>query len=141
MRWDDLLRFDAQIGNIGQTLTVRATSYGLAATSAPTESITFNGGTERELVPGYLNARRDSNDVLVSWQGVGRLGSGAHAVQGSRFAGYRVTVTDGTNSVVTDTAAQSHTQDVTGWSSPVTVRVSQVNALAGAGPYAEVSVI
>lgn len=137
---ETLALFGANVSDVGRTLTLRATSFGLTTDDATVQAITFNGGTQRELAPGYVSARRSGTDLVIDWQGVGRLGSGATAVHGARFAGYRVTVTDGSNTVVTDTAAQTLTQGVSGWSSPITVRVAQRNDLAGVGPHTEVSI-
>jgi len=130
----------AELLDLGRTLTFRATSFGLTVADATIVAITYAGVMQIERQPGYVAVRRDGTSVVIDWQGVGRLGGGAQAAHGVRFAGYRVTVTDGANEVITDTVSLTHTQSVSGWSSPITVRVAQRNDMTGAGPYTEVSI-
>lgn len=88
---------------------------------------------------GYLTARLDGTDAVIEWQGVGRLGAGAQAAHGARFAGYRVSFNDGSSpNLSVDTTAQTLTQDVSGFSLPITITVQQLNDLTGPGPRSEV---
>lgn len=134
-----LLALPANLTDIGRTLTFRATSFGAAVGDATVVSMTYTGRSQIEREVGYLAAHRTGSSMVVSWQGVGRLGSGAQAAHGQHFAGYRVTYDDGTNpAVVVDTDDQAHTQDVSALGSPVTISVQQLNDLTGAGPAVEV---
>jgi hypothetical protein len=129
------------ITDIGRTLTFRATSFGTSPETGTVVSLVFRGNTQVERRVGYLSARRvDANNMLVTWQGVGRLGGGAAVAQGSRFAGYRVVFDDGDTELEIDTQAQSLTQDVSSLSSPINIRVYQLNDLTGEGPAAEVTI-
>src|SRR5690606_1223925 len=117
------------------------TSFGASPETGTVVSLVFRGNTQVERRVGYLSARRvDANNMLVTWQGVGRLGGGANVAQGARFAGYRVVFDDGDTELEIDTQAQSLTQDVSSLSSPINIRVYQLNDLTGEGPAAEVTI-
>lgn len=129
----------ASITDIGRTMTFRATSFGTPSDSGTVLSMVYVGRSQTEREVGYLAAHRDGSNAVVSWQGVGRLGSGASAVHGARFAGYRVTFDDGIlAAVVVDTALETLTQDVSALGAPLTISVVQLNDLTGAGPSTEV---
>jgi hypothetical protein len=137
----NVLAFEpASVTDIGRTLTFRATSLGEATDTGTVVSMVYAGRCQIERKPAYLQVERDGNDLKVSFQGVGRLGGGATAIHGSFFTGYRVTFDDGADQIVVNTVEQSVTQDVSALSSPVTVRVQQINSLTGAGPSIEVIV-
>lgn len=131
----------ASLADIGRALTFRATSFGEPVETGIVVTMTFNGQSQIEREPAYLMAHRDGSDMVVSWQGVGRLGSGAAVVHGARFAGYRVTFDDGAIEQVVDTDDQDLTHDVTALGSPITISVSQLNDLTGAGPSIEVIIV
>lgn len=127
------------IADLGRTLTFRATSFGTSTDLGTVVSLVFEGRSQIERQVGYLSARRlDANNVEVTWQGVGRLGGGASVAHGVRFAGYRVIFDDGSTELEIDTQNQSITQNVSTLSSPITIRVFQLNDLTGEGPAAEV---
>lgn len=129
------------ITDIGRTLTFRATSFGTSPETGTVVSLVFRGNTQVERRVGYLSARRiDASNVHVTWQGVGRLGGGANVAQGARFAGYRVVFDDGNTELEIDTQNQEITQDISSLSSPVQIRVYQLNDLTGEGPAAEVTI-
>lgn len=130
----------SSIADIGRTITFRATSFGAPTDSGTVTSFVYAGRSQIEREPAYLSAHEDGANIVASWQGVGRLGGGSAVAQGARFTGYRVRFTDGVSTITVDTASQEVTQDVSSLSSPVTVRVTQVNALTGEGPAIEVIV-
>ena len=103
-------------------------------------SVIFTGQSQVERRPAYLQARRDGTDVVASWQGVGRLGGGANVAMGVQFAGYTVTITDGTTTQAHDTADTSYTGSLAAFTGPITVRVHQRNNLTGPGPNIEVTI-
>jgi hypothetical protein len=136
-----VLAFEAaSVTDIGRTLTFRATSLGEATDTGTVVDMEYVGRAQVEREAAYLSAERDGSDIDVSFQGVGRLGGGATAIHGAFFTGYRVTFDDGADQIVVNTVEQSVTQDVSSLSSPVTVRVQQINSLTGAGPSIEVNV-
>lgn len=125
---------------LGQTLTFRATSIGRPVSEGSIVSVGFTGQSQTDHAPAYLQARRDGANLVSSWQGVGRLGAGVRVAQGAYFAGYRVTLTDGSVSETHDTATPSLTTSLAAFSSPVTVRVQQRNQITGVGPGIEVTI-
>lgn len=132
----------ASITDIGRQITLRATSFGTSVDTGTVVTFTFEGRTQIERAVGYLMARRDGANMVVTWQGVGRLGGGGAVAHGVRFAGYKVTFSDGVNpSIVVETDAQELTQNVSSLSSsPITISVVQQNDLTGDGPSTEVIV-
>lgn len=128
------------VADIGRTITLRATTFGAATDTGTVVTLQFEARTQIERPVGYLSAVRDGSDLIVEWQGVGRLGGGGAVVHGARFAGYRVTFSDGVSEIEVDTAAQTVTQDVSALGSPVTVSVQQLNDFTGAGPAVEVTI-
>ena len=128
----------AGLTDIGRTFTFRATSFGTTVDSGTVVSMIYAGRSQIEREAAYLAAHRDGSSAVVSWQGVGRLGAGITTAHGARFAGYRVTFDDGVTEETVDTDAETLTHDVSGFGSPITISVAQLNDLTGAGPEIEV---
>lgn len=135
-----LLGFEPlSLTDLGRELTFRATTSG-DTTSTVNTDLTFEGHTQVEYPVSYLAAERDGDDVIVTWQGTPRLGSGSSVAHGANFAGYRVTFSDGVDEIEVSTVATTATQDVSTLMTPITVSVVQLNSLTGAGPSQEVTV-
>jgi hypothetical protein len=130
----------ADLSYLMRDITLRATSFGMTADEGTVVTFSFTGQSQTEYKPAYLSARRAGTDIHASWQGVGKLGSGARVAQGAYFTGYHVTATDGSATISLDTNQQEATVDASGLSGPVTLSVSQHNQLTGYGPAAEVTV-
>lgn len=131
----------ASIADISRTFTFRATSFGDTVDNATITTMTYAGISQTEREVGYLQARRDGTDAVVSWQGIGRLGGGAQVAQGARFTGYRVRFEgsdSGDTTIVVDTTNQAIMQDVSTLTAPVRIVVVQLNSLTGEGPETEV---
>ncbi len=128
----------AELVMLDRPVTVRATSLGTDNETIVT--LTFTGESQVERMPAYLQARRDGSNVVASWQGVGRIGGGTHVAMGQHFAGYRVTLTDGTTTQAHDTAESEFTGSLSAFSGQVTVSVQQRNNLTGLGPAIEVTI-
>lgn len=122
---------DAEVFELGRTLTFRATSFGTS--NAQTQSAAFTGRTQIERAPAYLRARRSGGNLIITWQGVGRLGGGSQVRQGQHFTGYRVTI----NGTAHTTTNQSFI--ITEPAGAATITVQQVNSITGAGPAAQVT--
>lgn len=136
---EDLTAVPASVTDLGRTLTFRATSFGAATDTGTVVSMVYSGRSQIEREVGYLAARRDGADAIVSWAGVGRLGASGSAAQGARFEGFRVTFDDGVlPPIVVDTALDTLTQDVSSLGAPLTIGVVQLNGITGAGPSSEV---
>lgn len=117
----------AGLVQLGRTLLFRVTSVNSSENQIYT--YTFNGVGQIERAVGYLKAARDGGgNIVITWQGVGRLGGGAQAGTGLNFAGYRVDV----NGTITDTPNQTLT--VVDPGGAITIHVYQLNTQTGAGP-------
>lgn len=137
---DTAMFIPAELSWLGRDLTFRATTFGRPIDEATIITVTFTGQSQVERRPAYLQARRDGANAVISWQGVGRLGGGAHVAMGAYFSGYVVTLTDGTTTQTHDTANNTLTASLSAFVGPVTVRVQQRNQLTGLGPHIEVTI-
>lgn len=130
----------AELSWLNRTLTFRATSSGRPVDEATITSVVFTGQSQVERQPAYLQARRDGSDIVASWQGVGRLGGGANVAMGVQFAGFRVTLTDGSVTQTFDQLTQTITTPLSAFAGPITVRIQQRNNFTGLGPAIEVTI-
>lgn len=137
---DTAMFIPAELSWLGRDLTFRATTFGRPIDEATVITVTFTGQSQVERRPAYLQARRDGTNAVISWQGVGRLGGGAHVAMGAYFQGYRVTLTDGITTQTHDTTANALTTSLSAFAGPVTIRVQQRNQITGLGPYIEVTI-
>lgn len=137
---DTAMFIPAELAWLEQDLTFRAITFGRPVDEATIVTVPFTGQSQVERRPAYLQARRDGADAVISWQGVGRLGGGAHVAMGAHFAGYRVTLTDGSTTQTHDTEANALTTSLSAFSGPVTVTVQQRNNFTGLGPDIEVTI-
>lgn len=120
---------DAELYMLGQTLTFRATTFG--SSESQLTSAVFTGRSQGERQPAYLAATRQGGQLVISWQGVGRLGGGARVRMGAHFTGYKVTV-NGSSTVV-----QQETYSLADPGPNAVIRVCQTNTFTGDGPFAE----
>lgn len=111
---------------LGRNLTFRVTSLG-ADVQSSVFTVPFVGRSQIERQPAYLSAVRSGGDIIITWQGVGRLGGGSRIGMGAFFDGYRVTV----NGTLYTTTAQTLTVTLGG---AATITVQQVNRITGIGP-------
>lgn len=126
----DLAFVDAELFELNRPLTFRVTSFGLD--DGPVTTVAFIGRSQIERQPAYIRTRRSGGDIIVSWQGVGRLGGGASVGMGAYFTGYRVTL----GATTVDTTARTVTIPYTAG----TLSVRQLNQITGPGPAITVSV-
>src|SRR5690606_14003645 len=136
---DTAMFIPAELAWLGRDLTFRATTLGRPIDEATIITVTFTGQSQVERRPTYLQARRAGTNAVISWQGVGRLGAGAHVAMGAYFQGYRVTLTDGATTQTHDTANNTLTAALSAFPGPVTIRVQQRNQITGLGPHIEVT--
>lgn len=127
----DIVFVPAALYQLGRTLTFRATSIGA---DAPSDSLTMAlvGNSQRERQPAYLHAVRSGADLIVTWQGVGRLGGGATIGMGAFFTGYRVTLGGNTYNTTERTLTIPYAAG--------TLSVRQVNSITGVGPVLSLTV-
>lgn len=125
-----LFFIEAEVFELGRTLTFRSTSFG--STESHTQSAVFTGMSQRERRVSHLRAHRKDGQVDIDWFGVGRIGGGSNARQGVSFIGFRVTI-NGSSQMI-----QDNHLSVSDPGGPVTIRVAQVNSLTGDGPVSEI---
>jgi len=86
-----LIYRQVELYDLGRESLFRATSVG-ADTTEETQAVTYIARSQIEPSPSYLRARRyrDGIDqkVIVTWQGVGRLGGGGRVGMGQYFSGF-----------------------------------------------------
>lgn len=128
-----------QLSYLGRSITVRATSLNGSDSDVTTTTFTYTGQSQVEYPVAYLAARRSGTTGIVSWQGVGKLGAGASVAMGVHFAGYLVTLTDGTTTQQVNVALQTYSFDLSVFSGPITATVQAVNGLTGNGPATQVT--
>jgi hypothetical protein len=126
----------AQSAWIGQSLTHRPVSFDQSPEEAAAQTDVYVGRSQREWPVAYLTLARDGSDVVTaSWTPRHRFGTEDAPVASINFQGYRVTLDDGVLPAVTfDTATAGFTYDASALGSPLTVSVSALNRITGAGP-------
>lgn len=132
---EDMTVVPAQSAWIGQTLTHRAPSFEQAAEVAAEQDMTYFGRSQIEWPVASLTLARDGSDVITgSWWPRHRLGTDDAPVASINFQGYRVTISDGSLSASFDQTSNLLNYDASAMADPVTVTVSSLNRITGAGP-------
>ena len=130
----------AQSAWIGQELTNRAVSFEETPEAGMVETITYAGRSQLEWPVAYLSVDRDGADVLTgSWTPRHRFGTEDAPVASINFQGYRVTLSDGVDTVSFDGLTPDFTYDASAMTSPVTVSLSSLNRITGPGPATSVN--
>lgn len=128
---------------IGRTLDLRAVTIGTVSDNNPSIQVVFSPArSQTEWVPVQFAGTRDtSNNIVISWVGQGRRGSNMNASNSQFFQHYMVTITKGSSSVVYTTinqtfpySASQQTIDFGSATGTLTLSISAVNLLTGAGP-------
>lgn len=125
-----------QSGWIGTDLTHRAVSNGQSPEGADEQTLTYDGNSQREFPVANLLLERDGDDVHATAVPRHRFGTEDSPIRSLNHDGYRWAATDGANTAAAETNRDTPTWtiDATGWASPVTVTVAQLNRITGAGP-------
>lgn len=125
----------AQSAWIGQDLTHRGVSLGDSPELAEVQASTYYGRSQIEWPVAYLTLTRDGSDnIIASWTPRHRFGTDDAPVASINFQGYRVTLSDGSSTATFDTLSAGFTYDASLMAEPVTVSVSALNRITGAGP-------
>lgn len=126
----------AQSAWIGQAITHRPASLGESPELATEQTETYVGRSQLEWPVASLSLSRDGSDVITgTWAPRHRFGTDDAPVASINFQGFRVTLDDGVLPAVTfDTTTPSFTYDASALGSPLTVSVSALNRITGAGP-------
>lgn len=132
---DSVLSVDAVTAWIDTNITTRAVSLGMSPDGATQYINPYEAKSQTEFPVAHLFLERDVDTINASTVPRHRFGTEDNPVQSVNWVGYRWTATDGVNTLTADTnPTASHSFDVTGWSSPVTVTVAQLNRFTGPGP-------
>lgn len=80
---------------VNQTIMLRAVTSGTAGDDAPSVTVDWRPvNAQTEWVPVQFASVRDtSNNIAITWNGRGRLGTTALAANSAFFSGYRVSIT------------------------------------------------
>lgn len=126
----------AQSAWIGQAITHRPASLGESAELATAQTDTYVGRSQLEWAVASLSLSRDGSDVITAtWAPRHRFGTDDAPVASINFQGFRVSMDDGILPAVTfDTTVANFTYDASALGSPLTVSVSAINRITGAGP-------
>lgn len=132
---DGVYAIDAETSMIGHELTHRAVSLGTSPELGTVSTDTYTAQSQTEWpVAHILSDGVDSGSLPVQIIPRHRFGTEDHPVSSINWQGFRITATDGSNTVTIDTLSDTHTFSVGGWSDPITVTASQLNRFTGAGP-------
>lgn len=126
----DITFVSAELFDLGRDLTFRAVSFEL--TTGTELTATFLSNAQKERAPAYLKARQVASDLVVTWQGVGRLGGGATVRMGQYFIGFRVTLGASTWDTLESTITIPYAAG--------TLSVRQLNRITGEGPTTSITV-
>lgn len=125
---------DAVVAWLNNDLTHRPVSLGMSPDGSPEYVDPFVGKSQTEFPVAHILGEIDGTDLNLQIVPRHRFGTEDNPVRSINWDGFRVSATDGSNTFATDTTSATLTIDVTGWSVPITVTVSQLNRLTGAGP-------
>lgn len=133
-------KYSAQSSWIGTTLKHRGVSYGTSPEDADIVTTTFTGASQREWPVAGFSATYDGAWVSVTdIVPRHRFGTDAAPIPSVNWTGYRITASDGTNSVSVDTTNTSLLLDCSGIGTVTSVKVEQLNRITGPGQPATVA--
>jgi hypothetical protein len=121
---------------IGVDLTHRAPSFEQSPELASEQTAEYIGRSQIEWPIAYLELTRNGTDISATWTPRHRFGTDDAPVASINFQGYRVTIDGGSNGSVTfDTTTAGFTNyDASSLGGGLTVSVSSLNRITGAGP-------
>lgn len=125
---------DALTSFINIELTHRAIGFGTVPDDAILEQQIYTAHSQTEWPVAHLFLTRDGDTINCSTVPRHRFGTEDHPVRSVNWTGYRWTATDGANTATADSIATAQAFNVSGWSTPVAITVSQLNRFTGAGP-------
>lgn len=134
VRLDGVLPVDAAIGWLNTEIQARAISITQDADEAPISTHDYVGRSQIEFPVAEILVSQAGDTLTARAIPRHRLGTEINPVRSLNWSGYRWSVTDGANVFTTESLTDTIAVDVTGWASPVTVTVAQLNRFTGAGP-------
>lgn len=133
-------KYSAQSSWIGTTLKHRGVSYGTSPEDADIVTTTFTGASQREWSVAGFSATYDGAWVSVTdIVPRHRFGTYEAPIPSVNWTGYRITASDGTNSVSVDTTNTSLLLDASSIGTVTSVKVEQLNRITGPGQPATVA--
>lgn len=131
---DGVRTVDALTSWIGRFITHRAVSFGNSPEEATPVTDTYMANSQRELPVANILGAVDSGTLSVRVVPRHRFGTEDNPIRSIHWLSYDWSITDGTNIQDGASVSQTFTVDVTGWSTPIEVTVSQRNRYTGLGP-------
>jgi len=132
---DDVTAVPTGSALIGAELDHRATSFNESPENSEIhEDIWQPPLSQLEWPVDQLKAVRNGNELTVTWSPRERFGTDVNPIRSMNWQAYRVTFSSPSQTYTVDVQNPSVILDVSGWSQPVTVSVSQVNRITGPGP-------
>lgn len=131
---DGVKTYDATTSLLNQNIDHRAVSFGTSPESAVIGSTLYTGLSQTEFPVAHLFLERDGAEITATTVPRHRLGTEDNPIRSVNWSGYRWIATDGVSVTTVDNQLEMASFDVTGWSSPITVSISQLNRFTGAGP-------
>lgn len=131
---------DATSSFIDQTLTHRVVSYRTSPETAEAESDIYTARSQTEFPVAHVLLSRSGDSVNARIVPRHRFGTEDRPVRSQHWIGYEWSATDGANTASGATTSDTFAIDATGWASPVSITVAQVNRYTGAGPYVSESI-
>lgn len=132
--FDFLRKIPAMTAWLETDLSHRAVSYTTTPDTAAVQTETYHGRSQIEFPPASLTLARDVDTISGIVFPRHRFGTEDNPIRSINWTGYRWNLTDGSNTLQFDGTADREVFDLTGWASPVTVTVAQINRLTGPGP-------
>lgn len=131
---DGVRSVDASSGWINRDLTHRAISFGSSPDGVPTQTDPYIGKSQIEFPVADILGEITGSTIDLRAIPRHRFGTEDNPIRSINWTGYRWSLTDGVNSQSQDTLSDTISFDITGWTPPVTVTVSQLNRITGSGP-------
>lgn len=131
---DSVQSVDAITAWIDTPIVNRAVSLGSSPDTAPQYTDQYTALSQTEFPVAHLFLDLVGDDLTATTVPRHRFGTEDNPIRSINWTGYRWTATDGANTLTVDTLADTTTFDVTGWASPITVTVAQLNRFTGPGP-------
>lgn len=125
---------DANVSILDGDMQHRGVSSGASPESAVPEVTYYSGLTQIEWPVAQIFSDIDGSDLTVTAIPRHRFGTEDRPIRSINWDGYVFELTDGSNTQSSNSTSASVTFDLSGYSSPITLSVRQVNRITGLGP-------
>lgn len=132
---DSIAVVTAPVSHLGLDIYHRATSYGNTTESGTVVHDVFEGNSQKEWPISHLFLEVAGDTINGTIVPRHRFGTEANPIRSINWTGYEIQFQDETDQIDTITQTSDvFTYDASAMTFPVTVSVSQINRLTGAGP-------